>query len=433
LARFGERLRGWSAAAVRAVATNSLRVARNSAEFLPQAEEALGYPIEIVSGREEARLVYLGVSHTLPLSDRPRLVVDIGGGSTEFIIGQGFEPQRVESLKLGCVGFSLHYFPGGEITRQGMREAELAARAQVEEIASEYGNDQWQEAFGSSGTARALSEILEQNGWSNEGITPGGLRLLRDRLLAAGNVQTLLQSRLPALKPERAPVLAGGLVIMAAVLAELGVECMRPAGGALRLGVLYDLLGRTQEHDTRATTVDRFAMRYGIDAAQATRVAKLADTFLVAMLPKPAAEPRLQLRWAAHLHELGFVISHSDFHKHTAYIVEHAEMPGFSTRDQQLLALLTLAQRGNLRKVRAAIDDGDFRVQALALRLATLFSHGRRPLDLPAFKLSCGAKVRLRLPAAWLDAHPLTAFLLQQEGEAWAQVGIDWKLSALDD
>jgi exopolyphosphatase/guanosine-5'-triphosphate,3'-diphosphate pyrophosphatase len=432
LARFGERLRGWSPAAVRAVATNTLRVARDGAAFLPQAERALGFPIEIVSGREEARLIYLGVSHSLPPSDDPRLVVDIGGGSTEFIVGRAFEAQRVESLKLGCVTLSLQYFPEGKIERAQMREAQLAAQAQVEEIASDFDASQWKDAFGSSGTARTLSEILEQNGWSADGITLDGLNRLREALLGAGSVEALLRLRLPALKPERAPVIPGGLVIMVAVLTELGVEHMRPAGGALRLGVLYDLLGRTQAHDTRATTVERFAQRYAIDKAQAARVARLADGLLVAATSEATTESRLHLRWAAHLHELGFAISHGDFHKHTAYILEHADMPGFSTRDQQRIALLALAQRGNLKKVRAEIDGAEFRAQVLALRVATLFSHARRPVELPAFQLACGSKIRLALPAAWLDAHPLTAYLLDQEGNVWRQAGIDWKLSHLD-
>lgn len=432
LARFGERLRGWEPGAVRAVATNTLRVAANAAPFLSRAEQALGFPIEIVSGREEARLIYLGVSHTLPLSNEPRLVVDIGGGSTEFIVGSGFDAQRVESLKLGCVSFSLRYFPNGKISRQGMRQAELDARSQVEEIAAEFGDGHWHDAYGSSGTARALTEILEQNGWSEEGITLEGLQRLRERMLEAGSADALLQAKLAALKPERAPVLPGGLAIMTATLAELSIERMLPAGGAMRLGVLYDLLGRREQHDVRTTTVTQFARRYGVDEPQAKRVAQLADSLLLAADANTPIGMRQLLQWAASLHELGFVISHGDYHKHTAYILEHAEMPGFSTRDQQRLALLTLAQRGNLKKVRGDLDSDESRKQTLALRLAIVFAHGRRPIELPRFKLTCGSKIRLTLPADWLEAHPQTAFLLTQEGEAWAQIGVDWKLTAAD-
>ena len=259
LARFGERLAGLHPSAVRAVATNTFRVARNAHSFLAQAERALGFPIDVISGHEEARLIYLGVAHVLPPSSGPRLVVDIGGGSTEFIIGRGLEPQLLDSLKIGCVGMSQRFFADGALTAAAFAAAETAARVEIEAIARDFDRAHWHDAYASSGTALALAEILEQNGLSAGGITPEGLARLRHRLIAAGHVSRL---KLAALKPERAPVLAGGFAIMSAALAQLDVSRINPVGGALRLGVLYDLLGRSVERDARDAAVEQFITRY---------------------------------------------------------------------------------------------------------------------------------------------------------------------------
>src|SRR4029078_2237830 len=269
LARFGERLAGFPASAVRAVATNTFRVAHNSGRFLPQAERTLGFPIDVISGHEGARLIYLCVGHVLPLSTEPRLVVDIGGGSTEFIVGRGLEAQALESLKIGCVGMSQRFFADGVLTAAALTAAETAARAEIEAIGRDFDRGRWRDAYASSGTALALAEILEQNGLSAGGITPEGLARLRQRFIAAGNVRRL---KLAALKPERAPVLAGGFAIMAAALAQLDVPRINPVGGALRLRVLYDLLGRSVERDARDVTVDQFSSRYRLDREHARRV-----------------------------------------------------------------------------------------------------------------------------------------------------------------
>ena len=273
LARFRERLSGLQPSAVRVVATNTFRVARNAREFLVRAERAIGFPIDVISGHEEARLTYFGVAHELPRSTEPRLVIDIGGGSTEFIIGRGLQPERLESLTIGCVGITQRYFAHGAITAAAMEAAETEARAEIEAIAHGFGPAQWREAYASSGSAMALADILEQNAFSQGGITPIGLARLRQRMLAAGHISKL---KLNALKGERAPVLAGGLAIMTAAVSELSIERVDAVGGALRLGVLYDLLGRTFDEDARAVTVERFIERYGIDRAQGTRVATLA-------------------------------------------------------------------------------------------------------------------------------------------------------------
>jgi exopolyphosphatase/guanosine-5'-triphosphate,3'-diphosphate pyrophosphatase len=424
LARFRERLSGVPAAAVRAVGTNTFRVATNARDFLRLAERALGFPIDVIGGHEEARLIYLGVAHVLPPSTAPRLVIDIGGGSTEFIIGRGLEPERLESLKIGCVGLTQRFFPKGRVTAVSFAAAETAARVEVEAIANEFGPSHWRDAYASSGTAAALAEILEQNGFSPTGITPVGLDRLRKRLILAGHAGKL---NLNALKPERVPVLAGGLAIMAAAVAELGVARIEPVGGALRLGVLYDLLGRSIDEDVRKVTVERFVERYRIDRAHAARVAALAATLYAQAVPDATMAQLQLLRWAALLHEAGMSVSHIGFHKHGAYIMQHADMPGFSAGEQSHLALLVYGSRGGLSKVQSALTDAHVRAQLLALRLAVLFHHARTPITLPRFKFNVAGHVRFSTAARWLKAHPLTAHLLTKERAQWEALKYRWR------
>jgi exopolyphosphatase/guanosine-5'-triphosphate,3'-diphosphate pyrophosphatase len=424
LARFAERLRGLHPSAVRAVATNALRIAKNAATFLPQAERALGFPIDIITGHEEARLIYLGVAHVLPASDEPRLVIDIGGGSTEFIIGRGLEPLRLESLKMGCVGMTQRYFPEGALSKGAFAAAETFARAEVEAIARDFNRRHWTAAYASSGTALALAEILEQNGFSPAGITRDGLDRLRRRLIAARRVDRV---SLAALKPERAPVLAGGLAVMLAAVDELEAERVNPVGGALRLGVLYDLLGRRVDRDIRTATVDQFQTRWRIDREHAARVAAMARQLFAAARPEQDEGALQRLVWAALLHETGFSVSHTGFHKHGAYILQHADMPGFSAGEQDALALLVLGCRGSLAKMGSALGDGIFRAQLLALRLAVLFHHARQPMDRPRFDFAVGPPIVFSVPVRWLTAHPLTAHLVDKERAEWRAMGIRWR------
>ena len=273
LQRFGERLRGLSPEAIRCVGTSALRIAKNADAFIQKAEIALGHPIEIVAGREEARLIYLGVAHSLPASEDKRLVVDIGGGSTEVIIGQGLKPSERESLHMGCVNFTQRFFAGGVIDKAAMNAAEVSARVEVERIAKKFSRANWQQAIGSSGTARALREILEQNGLSEHDITADGLAKLRSLLIKAGHIDAL---ELAGLRSDRRPVIAGGFAIMAGLFAELGIEQMDVAETAMREGILYDLLGRFHQQDMREATVDELMRRYHIDSQQAARVSQLA-------------------------------------------------------------------------------------------------------------------------------------------------------------
>ena len=424
LARFSERLSGLHPSAVRAVATNTFRVATNASTFLPQAEAALGFPIDVIGGHEEARLIYLGVAHVLPPSPDPRLVIDIGGGSTEFVIGRGFVPERLESLKLGCVSLSQRFFPTGALRAESFVAAETHARAEIEAIAREFGREHWQRAYASSGTALALAAILEENGLSAGGITLDGLVRLRKRMIGAGHVSRLA---LVGIKPERAPVLAGGFAIMAAAMAELAVPRINPVGGALRLGVLYDLLGRTVQRDSRDSTVENFMERYHVDRGHAERVAAMAKALYLQSARAPSTDAAQRLEWAALLHEIGNTVSHIGHHKHGAYILENADMPGFSAQEQRQLAVLVLGGRGGLAKAALALADPDFAAQLISLRLAVLFHHARRAIDVPRIALSMGRPIRVGVAARWLKAHPLTAHLLAKERSEWAALKRPWR------
>lgn len=421
LARMNERLRGLPAAQVRAVGTQTLRVAKNAAEFLARGEEALGYPIEIIAGREEARLVFEGCAHTLPPSPARRLVVDIGGASTELIVGRGFEAEQAESFKVGCVNTSVRFFKDGKIDRASLKRAQVAAAAELEEAVTRFSRANWEEAFGSSGTVGAVSTILRAQGWTDGTVTSGALLRLRQCLLDAGEMRRL---QLAGLKAERQEVIAGGVAVLSAVFDVLGIHEMHTARGALRVGLLYDLLGRRESRDVRDAAVERMQQRLGVDLEQARRVAALAARFHFSLAPTATDEQRKRLAWAAALHEAGFAVSHGDHHKHAAYLVRHSDMAGFSTDEQERVATLVLAQRGNLKKVAGALADPGVAHKVLALRLAILMQHARRGVDLPPWSLAAtrdGAEFRIE--RSWLDRHPLTAYLLEEEAALWERAG----------
>ncbi len=427
LQRFGERLRGLPPEAIRCVGTSALRIAKNANAFIRKAEEALGHPIEIVAGREEARLIYLGVAHSLPASEDRRLVVDIGGGSTEFIIGQGLEPHECESLHMGCVNFTQRFFAKGSIDKAAMKAAEMAARVEVERIAHTFSHANWQQAIGSSGTARALREILEKNGLAERGITADGLAKLRSLLIKAGSADAL---ELAGLRGDRRPVIAGGFAIMAGLFAELGIEQMDVAETAMREGILYDLLGRFHKQDMREATVDEFMRRYHIDTRQAARVKRVALSLLAANGAGSDNDKRF-LDWAARLHEIGLSVSHGGYHRHSGYILENADMPGFSRSNQARLALLARAQRGVLLKLpefaaESGLSDND-RLLVWLLRQAVILCRSRAEVEIPDVKVEAnGKKFRLSLPQGWLEQHPLTQRALEEEAVRWQAVGIKY-------
>lgn len=423
LERFAERLRGLPMQNVRAVATNTFRVAKNAPQFLARAETALGFPIEIIAGHEEARLIYLGVARELPPFDGERLVVDIGGGSTECIVGRGLEPIAMESLYMGCVGYSREFFEHGKITRTRLARAEAAAQAELESLSPIFTRGTSREAIGASGTARALAEILEQNGLSEGGITADGLTALRKILLDAGDIETL---QLKGLQADRIPVIGGGFAIMSAVFRHLRIERMSVAATALREGVLYDLFGRLHDMDSRETTVHSFMQRYSVDAAQAERVEQLALALLPQLagaLQRPMETSRRELRWAAKLHEIGISIAHSGYHKHSAYIVENADMPGFSRAEQNRLAALIRGHRGSVLKAAQHPDFNLLAPEIFVLRLATLLHRARVDGVVPPLALAWNeTQVRVGVSSSWLRDNPWTQTLLEAETAQWAKI-----------
>ncbi|HEX5137218.1 MAG TPA: exopolyphosphatase [Planctomycetota bacterium] len=434
LERFGQRLRDLSPERVRAVATSALRDARNAREFLAEADRALGHPIEVVAGREEARLIYLGVSHNLKDEPGRRLVVDIGGGSTECILGERFEPLLVDSLEMGCVAFSRRFFSGGAIRRRRYEEAVLAARLEVRGAATRFKELGWQGAVGSSGTISAVEQAIRGSGWGDSGITVRGLARLADRIIDLGHVDRL---DLPGLKEERRPVLPGGLAILQALFEGFGLDRMETSYGALREGVLFDLLGRLQHEDARDRTIRAFEERYHVDLAQAQRVEKTA----LALLEQVAGTWKLDreegarfLSWAARLHEIGLVLSFEGHHRHGAYIVRNADMAGFSKDDQELLATLIGAHRRKLR--RAEFRHLPPRARETAMRLAVLlrlavrFHRSRAATPLPAVKLLAHkGGLAVELPEGWLDRNPLTRTDLEAEIERLEPLGFDLQIN----
>lgn len=430
LGRFAQRLTGLPPGNVRIVGTNTLRSAKNAAQFLDRAEQALGYPIEIVSGIEEARLIYSGVAHSLASdSNSNRLVVDIGGGSTEMIIGRGFTPLLMESLYMGCITHTTRFFPGGKITANGVERALLEARVELEPKIEAYREEGWATAVGASGTAIAINKILTASGWSRDGITLAGLRRLVDAMLKAGEVDLL---RLEGLSRERAAILPGGLIILLAVIEGLGIERMIVSDGALREGLIYDLIGRHHTGDVRDASVEALAARYHVDREQAARVEATALKCLHHITQDWRLDEVVNghwLRWAARLHELGLDIAHSHYQKHGAYVIANADLAGFSFQEQQLLASLVFAHRRKFpvrefKELRSIWGRQAERL-ALLLRLAVVLHRSRSAVALPEFRLS-GDKRRLslRLPAGWLDAHPLTRTDLEREAQYLAQIDV---------
>ncbi|HDZ16550.1 hypothetical protein LCGC14_1121670 [marine sediment metagenome] len=436
LERFGERIKELPYGSVRVVGTNTLRIAHNSRRFLRQARLALGHPIEIITGEEEARLIYLGVAHSLAFDSSRRLVMDIGGGSTEFIIGEGFKGLMRESLEMGCVSFSQKYFADGKVTANNTQQAILAAARRIRYIQRPYRQAGWQEAIGASGTIRTVANICKEQGWSDDGvITAEALGKMIKHLVDAGSVK---EANLNGLSEERINVLVGGLCILYAAFDRLGIDKMIVSDGALREGLLYDLLGRIQHDDERDRTVTTLMRRYDVDEAHAKRVAIMAAQ----LLEQVAHEWELdhdeflhRLQWACKLHEVGLSISHHQFHKHSAYLVEHSDMPGFSREEQRALSVIVRGQRRSFPKkhIEKLPDEMQLSTQRVTvlLRLAMVFNRGRSEQADTYIKLSIdGKKMTLMLPDGWLKEHPLTEADLQHEVEQLRKV--DVKLQVFD-
>jgi len=429
LARFAQRLASYPKGQVRAVATQTLREARNRDLFLARAQTVLGHPIEVISGREEARLIYAGVARLQP-SDEPRLVIDIGGRSTEMIVGQGRTPLRAESFQVGSVSLSMRYFADGRFTEQAFRKAQVAAGAEFEEALAPFARRHWEESLGSSGTAGAVSQLLQASGITDGVITPEGLRWCMAQCLKAGRADRL---SLPGLKDDRRAVLGGGLSILYTLATHFGIDALQPARGALRQGVIFELDEQRAAGSGRATgvcldmrdaSVRDLQQRFEVDTGQARRVEAMA-TKLYAPLAGDDPDHHRHLGWACALHEIGMMVSHHDHHRHSAYLLSNVDAAGFSQSQQRHLADLVLAQRGGLRKVEQQLADPAFAVQVLCLRLAIIQCHARQPVPPDAVALTLKDRhAVLKVPADWADTHPRTLYLLNEEEAAWEKSGV---------
>jgi exopolyphosphatase/guanosine-5'-triphosphate,3'-diphosphate pyrophosphatase len=435
LARFAERLSNFESHQVRAVATQTLREARNRDEFIERGQDILGFPIEVISGREEARLIYQGVAHLLPQSDERRLVLDIGGRSTELIIGSGYTSGAKESYRVGSVAWSLRYFPEGQLSAKNFERAEIAAKALLDEALTTHGPQHWDVAYGCSGTVGAIADTLLAAGRApaRHIITREGLHWLRDKLIKARRADAI---KLEGIKEDRQPVIAGGLSVLCALSDLLDIERLQYAYGALRHGALYDMLDR-EHHDTdvRATAIESLARRFQTDADQATRVAhtalRLFGQLGTGMKKKQRLEAERQIEWAARLHEIGIRISHADHHKHGAYILDNTDASGFALHELHQLSQLVLGHRGKLRKLEANLDDPLFVQQLLALRIAVILCHARQDPDdaritLRSDKSASDQGFVLGLRKDWECDWPQSAHLLREEVAAWQRT--PWSL-----
>ena len=428
LSRFAQLLESIEPERIRVVGTNALRQAKNRRDFTEPAQDILRCPVEVVYGAEEARLVYLGVAHSLADDAQSRLVIDIGGGSTEFIIGQRFEPQRLESLQLGCVSYSGQHFPDNRLSAAAFDQAYDHAATEVSHIRKSYDAEHWEECVGSSGTLNAIAGILGSNGWSDGAITRKGLSKLKKHLLQFEDFESV---ELNGLAEGRRNVIAAGAAITLALFDTLHLEQMRTSKGALREGVVYDLLGRLSHEDVRERTVNALVQRYGADGDNAIIVSKRAEVLFDATrdtwgLSQHAWE---LLHWTALSHEIGMTISHKHYNRHSAYLLRNSDLPGFSQDEQEELAILAASHRGKLNDVvfsevsRKAMP----RLSRLVtiMRLAAVFKYVEQLEQLPDLTLSAQEDtLSLDLPEGWLAMHPLTSWELGQEKTQLAKLGI---------
>ena len=427
LSRFGQRLSTIPTPHIRAIATNTVRALRFPQTFLLPAEAALGHNIEVVAGREEARLIYLGVAHGNPPRGKRRLVMDIGGGSTEFIIGEEFNALERESLQMGCIATTRRFFSDGKLSRKRWRDAQTEITAEFQQFASSYRRLGWQESFGSSGTIKAIGDIAQAMKLTTGQVTGAALDAIREKLLDFDRIEDI---RLPGLSADRRPVIAGGLLILDAAFAELDLKRMQVSDYALREGVLYDIVGRGSERDPRDASILALGKRYGVDRTQSARVESSALKFFdqVAETWSLDVDDRRELAWAARIHELGLAIAHSQYHQHGAYVIEYSDIAGFSKTEQQFLAALVRNQRRSLNVASfEALPDRLAKAAlrcALLLRLAVLLhrSHDKEPIPVSVLRVD-GNELNLRLSKRWLEAHPLTRADLDTEADYLRDIG----------
>jgi exopolyphosphatase/guanosine-5'-triphosphate,3'-diphosphate pyrophosphatase len=432
LARFGERLAGFSDFEVRAVATQTLREARNRDAFLLPGMKLLGFPIDVISGKEEARLIYQGVAQALPRVPERRLVIDIGGRSTELILGQGLDPLEMESYRVGSIAWSMRYFSDNQFSKRAFQIAEVAAKAVLDEALTVYAPDRWDVAYGSAGTVNAVADVLVSAGWPEGSVSREGLDWLLDKLLSAQSAERI---RLAGMREDRKAIIGGGLSVLRALFDLLGIKQLKQASGGLRHGLLQDMLGDGQEHtNLQDHSVARLADKFGADSVHGERVGQVARK-LFTLIAGGVADERMErkLTWAAQLHEIGSHISHSDYHKHGAYILDNTDALGFAITELHKLSMLVLGHRGKLRKLEADFDDETFIMQLLALRLAVVLCHARRDPELRGLQISRSPdhsrEFKLSVPEVWAQRFPQSAHLLNEESIAWQKT--PWSLTTV--
>jgi exopolyphosphatase/guanosine-5'-triphosphate,3'-diphosphate pyrophosphatase len=427
LRAFREILAAFRLSGVRVVATNTLRIAHNAHEFLPRAEEAIGYPIEVISGEEEGRFIYMGVAHALARPAERRLVIDIGGGSTEIILGDGPDIKVVESFGIGTQRQSTTFFPEGRIDQASYDAAILSARSTFEDAAAEYPPGSWTAAYGSSGTIRAIADVISKNAIGDGTMSCDSLMALQRRLVECGHVDRF---DLTGVRPDRVVVMVGGLSILIGLMLEFGIERMMAVDAGLRLGVLCDLEMRANQHDRRDQAIKSCMRRFGVDEQRATRTAAMAGRLYDKLKPESDRYARY-LSWSCLLHEIGQAVSHSGAHKHAAYIIENADLPGFTTNEQRLMSTLIVGQKGNLRKIRNALDELDFAKAQLALRLAAMFMHARLDNDIDDLKVRMKGKIDIEVRRDWIKRHPTVGYWLEKEHENWAEIDVSLSVTAV--
>ena len=433
LARFGQRLRGIPANNIRAVGTQTFRRLRNANAFLVVAEAGLACGIDIIAGREEARLIYLGVSQGVSGHEQRRMVIDIGGGSTEIVIGQGLEPMEMESVQYGCVSLTRKFFADGRLTEKRWRKALECVMADMQELRARYLEVGWQSAIGSSGTVLAITEICRQMRWVEKDIDAAAVLRLRDKLLGFGIIEDV---QLPGLSEDRHPVLVGGLVVLSACFKVFDLKTLKASPFALREGVLHDLLGRLENRDPRENTIQAFRVRYGVDPGQVERVRRVAlQAFrqIESFVPLKPIHQQL-LSWGVELHEAGLSISHSHYQEHSGYLVQNSDMAGFTNQEQLFLAALVryhrrLVPRDFARSLPTRLHE-PLRHTLFCLRLACILCRTRDDQAVPGFTLQAGdERIRLGLPPEWRQSHPLTMSDMQQEITQLRPIGLHFNLT----
>lgn len=423
---FGQRIKGFSFRNVQCAGTNTLRKAQNSYDFIQQAQQALGFPISIIGGREEARLVYQGVSRSIAQIVDKRLVIDIGGGSTEFIIGEINKPILTESLNMGCVNFTRQYFSNGEITKRSLKKAVLAARQKLEWISDEYIEMGWQESIGSSGTIKSVAAMLHEQFDTNGNIQYKHLKKLAKIFI---EIKYIDKIEVAGLSSNRAPVIIGGICVLLAAFEELGIETMMTSNGALREGLLNDIRNLADGRDIRFTSVKQMQERYKVDTQQIFRINKIASVFINHLDLINDLETVNLINWSIELHEIGLMISHVNTPLHSAYLVEQSDMPGFSRGLQNTLGLLLRLYRGKIKKT--LIEEMPQKINKLSLvlqiiRLSIMLARGRNRINLEKMIVTKEDKsINLEFPERFLNNRPLTVADLEQEKKESKKLGFD--------